>query len=198
MFKLHAADQERKRDDGLNVLLRFRGQAQNEIQFQVWNAAAEDHIRGAKDIFLRNSFIDHLPKPLRSGFGRDGNGLVPACRQAVKQCLAHRVRAERRDRQAPLDGGAELADVGIVRQRGADEPDLAALFISLCRLLFCFVDAEVSRRKIEIPGHAEPAVPAAAARDLHQTPVAELGVRRQDNRGRRLPVKIPRNAFFDQ
>ena len=197
MLELHVADQKRQRDDFVHVLLRFRGQTQDEIEFEVRDAAAEDHISRTQDIVLRHALVDHLPEPLRSRFWSDGNGLVPARCQPVEQRLAHRVRTERRDRQASLDGGAELADVGIVRQRGPDEPDLSALLVCLYCLLLRCIDTKIARRQIDIPGHAEPAVPAAAAGDLREIHIAELGIGRQNGRRSRQPVKILCNAFYD-
>src|SRR5512136_2889340 len=63
----------RQSDNSLDILVRFRGKANHEIETQGLHAAFKNKLRRGENVFLGDLFVDDISQPLGSGLGRDRN-----------------------------------------------------------------------------------------------------------------------------
>ena len=63
MVELDLMHFEREQNDRVHIVLGFRRQTDDEIQFEVRDAVAKHHIGGAKYVFFRYALVYHVAKP---------------------------------------------------------------------------------------------------------------------------------------
>ena len=115
---------QRQRRDGGNIVFRFAGQADDEIEFHLRDAGAPGAFGRREECVIAERFA-HLPaQAFPPGFRRQRDGLHFARGEQREQLLTQRVGAHRGGgglAAAPQDLLAQGHDLRMVGHRGADQ-----------------------------------------------------------------------------
>ena len=95
--------------DGAHVLVALGGQADHEVELHQVPAGFEDGVDRVEQVLLGVALVDHAPHPLGSGLRRDGEAALAHALDLLGEVRAHRLGAQRRQRDADVLG-AELVE----------------------------------------------------------------------------------------
>ena len=89
-----------KLGDTENILVRFRGQAQHEVQLYGVPAALKSQTAGVQQVLLRDVFVYRIAQALAAGLGCEGQTAFSGLLQAVHYLDREIIRPERGQRQS--------------------------------------------------------------------------------------------------
>ena len=197
----HAA---REIDQRVHVLVGLGREPDHEVELDEVPAGLEGEARGAEDLLLVEVLVDHVPQPLRAGFGghreaglahpldlrrqllaeRRGVQRGEPDRDAARRHLVHQ-RRQQREHRAVLAGVERGEGELVVAGRGDRGP----------HPLPHGGGVPLARRPVEVARLAETAAGRAAAHDLPRHAVVDdLGVRHEDRRRERMGVEVEDDA----
>ena len=178
--------------DVAHVLVGLGRQPDLQVELQPREAAREDEPRLLAEHLVGDLLVDVPPQPLVAGLGRDRERALALAREDLEDRVLDRVDLDGGKRDVVPELGEALEDRDDLaggRRRpsrsGPCGPSAAAPRARPSRIDaagYCLI----GRHRVGRP--AEPAHLGAAARDLDQELVGELGAGRQDRRVRDLEV----------
>ena len=176
----------RKLRDAQHILVRFRGQADHEIQLYGVPALIKRIGHGAHQIILGHALVDYVAQALRTRFGRECQRRFAHLLGFLQRIRQHRVDALRRQRNLhPLRGEflhhavRQLRQTGIIAAGQAHQRNfiIARIFHQLARHFHQMIGAALAHGAIQHARLTEPAAARAAAEDFqHDAVVHDFAV----------------------
>ena len=181
------------RHDAFDVLVCFHRKANHDVHADVADAGSRRQIDGMEQVLFRNPFIDDVAHVGAARFRRQGNRLLAAFGQPLNDGRRNRIGPQGgAGKRQPLaaDKFDELVDIGIVRYGRAHEADFLAQALAPQHGFLHVFQRPHAGPPVTVAGHAEPAVPAAAAGDFNEVHRSEFRMGRRHDRFSR-PGKLP-------
>ncbi len=171
------------------VLVRFGGDSDHEVQLQVLHPRREDHLCRFEDSVVGQRLVDDTTQSIGAGLGRDGDRLFAALPQQTKNRRCDVVESQRRraDAVAHIDQPREdLFDLRVVAQRDRHQTCAARVRPRLLSQLEDAVLRERTNREVVVTRPAEATQVRAPAHDFDEESRSEFGIGREDGRRRRV------------